>query len=130
MKKISMIIFCVALLTSFAACSQSKKEESEVKEGVESVVTEVPAVVEEVTEEVAPVVKPADALKDFQAFAKEYAEAFNNISKDYPKFKKLADQSVEKVAAMDKIKSQLTPNQQKAYQTARDIVVKVNNGGK
>jgi hypothetical protein len=126
MKKICMIIFSVALFTSFATCSQAKKEESTVKEDVEIVV---PEAVEEVKVET-PEVKPADALKEFQAFAKEYTEAFNNIKKDYPKFQKLAGQSVDKVAAVDKFKAQFNKRQMAEYQAARDAVVKVNNGGK
>jgi hypothetical protein len=131
MKKICMIITSVALITSFAACSQAKKDENKVKEAVESVATETAKAVEEVKEEVIPAdVKPNEALKAFQAYVKEYAESFNNITKDPAKFSKLAGQLQGKVAEIEKIKSTFSKRQLEDYQKARELINKVNNAGK
>jgi uncharacterized protein YpuA (DUF1002 family) len=130
MKKICMIIFSVALITSFAACSQAKKDENKVKEAVESVAAETAKAVEEVKQEVVAEVKPDEALKAFQAYVKEYAESFNNITKDPAKFSKLANQLQDKVAEMEKIKSGFSKKQEADYQKARDLINKVNNAGK
>jgi len=130
MKKICMIIFSVALLTSFAACSGAKKEENkEVKEAVEAVApdtTQAQAAVEATV----PDVKPDEAIKAFQAFVKDYATAFNNITKDPGKFSTLAGQLQDKVTAMEKIKSTFTKKQLADYQAARDIINNVNTAGK
>lgn len=131
MKKICLIIFSVALITSFAACSQMKKEENKAKEAVEGVATEATKVVEEVKQEIVPAdVKPDEAIKAFQAFAKEYGDAFNNITKDPAKFSKLANQLQDKVAEMETIKSAFSKKQLADYQKARDLINQVNNAGK
>ena len=130
MKKICMIIFSVALFTSFAACSGAKKEENTVKTAVENAVDTTKAAVEAVKQDVAADVKPDEAIKAFQAFVKEYAEAFNNITKDPVKFSTLAGQLQDKVTAMEKIKSTFTKKQLADYQAARDIINKVNTAGK
>ncbi|GHT59517.1 hypothetical protein AGMMS50239_06350 [Bacteroidia bacterium] len=131
MKKICIIIFSVALITSFAACSQAKKDENKVKETVESVAAETVKAVEEVKQEVVPAeVKPDEALKAFQAYVKEYVESFNNIAKDPAKFSKLANQLQDKVTEMEKIKSGFSKKQLADYQKARDLINKVNNAGK
>ncbi|MDR1632137.1 MAG: hypothetical protein LBR97_04565 [Dysgonamonadaceae bacterium] len=125
MKKICMIIFTAALFTAFAACSGTKKEENKVKEATETV----EEVKQEVTEEV-PAVKPDEALKAFQAYVKEYAESFNNITKDPAKFSKLAGQLQDKVNEMEKIKASFNKKQLTDYQKARDLINEVNNVGK
>ena len=133
MKKICMIIFTVALITSFAACSGAKKEENKAKEPIENVDKEAPEAVEEVKPEVTeeiPAVKPDEALKAFQAYVKEYAESFNNIMKDPAKFSKLAGQLQEKVSEMEKIKVSFNKKQLADYQKARDMINEVNNVGK
>jgi vacuolar-type H+-ATPase subunit I/STV1 len=128
-----MFIFTVALITSFATCSQVKKEENKAKEAVESVADEAAGIVEEgnkeITEEV-PAAKPEEVLKAFQAYVKEYAEAFNNITKDPAKFSSLAAQLNEKVAEIEKVKSSFNKKQLADYQKARDLINKVNNAGK
>jgi len=130
MKKICMIIFSVALFTAFAACSGTKKEENTVKEAVENAADTAKAAVEEVKQDVAPEVKPDEAIKAFQAFVKDYATAFNNITKDPVKFSTLAGQLQDKVAAMENIKSTFNKKQMADYQAARDIINKVNTAGK
>lgn len=129
MKRICIIVFNVALITSFAACTQSKTGETQ----VESVAKEVTEAVEEVKQEVVeeiPAVKPAEALKAFQTYAKEYVESFNNITKDPAKFSKLAGQLQGKVTEIEKIKSTFSKKQLDDYQKARDLINKVNNAGK
>jgi len=126
MKKICMIIFSVALLASFAACSQTKKDENKEAEAVEIAVTEA---VEEVKEEVAPEVKPDEAIKAFKAFAKEYGDAFNNITKDPTKFMTLAGQLNDQLAVMDKIKSNFSKKQQADFDAAMKIINEVNAAG-
>jgi hypothetical protein len=133
MKKICMIVFTVALITSLATCSQVKKEENKAKETVGSVAKEVTETVEEVKQEVTEevsAVKPEEALKAFQVYVKEYVEAFNNITKDPAKFSKLANQLNEKVNEMEKIRVSFTKKQLADYQSARDLINKVNNAGK
>ncbi|MDR1610314.1 MAG: hypothetical protein LBS08_02250 [Candidatus Symbiothrix sp.] len=133
MKKICMIIFSAALIALFAACSQAKKDENKVKEAVESVAKEATEAIEEVKQELKEeisTVKPDEALKAFQAYVKDYAEAFNNITKDPAKFSKLAGQLQDKVAEIEKIKSTFTKKQLEEYQKTRDLINKVNNAGK
>ena len=123
MKKISMILFVTALLLSFTACKVDKKapETTETPtEVVETPVVEVPPVVE---------LTPAQALKAFQTFAKEYGEAFNNMMKDPQKFQKLAGQVQEKVADMNRYKVDFTPAQKKEFDKAMQIIRDVNSGG-
>jgi DNA repair exonuclease SbcCD ATPase subunit len=128
-----MIIFSAALIALFAACSQAKKDENKVKEAVESVAKEATEAIEEVKQELKEeisTVKPDEALKAFQAYVKDYAEAFNNITKDPAKFSKLAGQLQDKVAEIEKIKSTFTKKQLEEYQKTRDLINKVNNAGK
>ncbi|MDR2058409.1 MAG: hypothetical protein LBP83_09070 [Dysgonamonadaceae bacterium] len=93
MKKILLIFFAIVLMVSFAACNGAEKTEP--TETVEiGLVTEVAA-----PETPAPVeLSPAEVLKAFQEFAKEYGEAFNNITKDQGKYTTLAGQVQKKVA--------------------------------
>jgi len=123
MKKISMILFVTALLLSFTACKADKKaaETTETTtEVVEVVVPEAPPVVE---------LTPAQALKDFQAFATEYGEAYNNMIKDPQKFQKLAGQVQLKVADMARYQVDFTAAQKKKYDEAMKIIRDVNSGG-
>jgi hypothetical protein len=124
MKKISMILFAVVLMVSFAACNGAKKENPtetvETETVDETVAPETPAYVEPA---------PAEVLKAFQEFAKEYGEAFNNITKDPGKYSKLASQVQEKVADMERLKVNLTPAQIKDYERALKIITDVSSGG-
>lgn len=125
MKRNVLFLFATALFVSFAACSGGSKKTEQQEKAVEAVetVTETPE-----PTYVAPT--PEEALKAFEAYAKEYAEAFNNMLKDPQKFQKLAGQSQEKVADMERLKIDFTPAQLKKYEAARDIVNKINSGGK
>jgi ABC-type glycerol-3-phosphate transport system substrate-binding protein len=129
MKKISMILFAAALTVAFAACSGGKKEEAKTPE---TPATEVQAPVDSTAQTVAVPQEedPAEALKAFVAYAKEYAEAHNNIAKDPNKYTKLARQSQQKIADMERLKEKFTKKQLAEYQKAFDIVKKVNSGGK
>ena len=127
MKKICMIIFSVALLTSFAACSGAKKEENKVKEAVENAVDTTKAAVAAVKQDVAADVKPDDAIKAFKAFAKEYGDAFNNITKDPVKFTTLAGKLNDQLAVINKIKSSFTKKQQADFDAAMKIINDVNS---
>jgi len=138
-----MVIFSVALLASFAACSGTKKEEkSEVKEqAVETVAPDtakkaaVETVVPDTTkkaavEAVVPAVKPDEAIKAFKAFAKEYGDAFNNVAKDPAKFSKLANQLNDQLAVINKIKPSLSKKQIADFEAAMKIINEVNAVGK
>ena len=124
MKKISMILFVTTLLLSFAACKSDKKAAEATETTTE--VVEVPVV-----EEAPPVVEPtpAEALKAFAAFAKEYGEAFNNISKDPQKYSKLAGQYQEKMAEINRYKVDFTAAQKKEFEKSMKIIRDVNSGG-
>ena len=116
-----MILFITALLLSFAACKSDKKAAVAAPEPVtEVVVEEAPPVVE---------LSPAEALKDFTAFAKEYGEAFNNIGKDPQKFQKLAGQYQQKVADMARYQVKFTKAQTQEFDKAMKIIRDVNTGG-
>ena len=121
MKKISMILFVTTLLLSFTACKGDKKTTEATDEVVETTVVEETPVVAEPT--------PAEALKDFQTFAKEYGEAFNNMSKDPQKYMKLAGQVQGKVADMARYQVDFTSNQKKDFDKAMKIINDVNSGG-
>jgi hypothetical protein len=121
MKKISMILFVTVLLLSFTACKGDKKAEKATETTTETpVVEETPPVIE---------LTPAEALKAFQAFAKEYGEAYNNKLKDLQKFQKLAKQQPEKVADMNRYQANFTPAQKKKFDEAMKIIRDVNSGG-
>ena len=124
MKKISMILFVTVLLLSFTACKGDKKAAEATETATE--IVEAP-----VAEETPPVVEPtpAEALKAFQVFAKEYGEAFNNISKDPQKYSKLAGQVQGKVADMARYQVDFTPAQTKEFDKAMKIIRDVNSGG-
>jgi hypothetical protein len=124
MKKISMILFAAVLMVSFAACNGAKKTEP--TETIETEkVTEVPAIETPDPVELA----PGEALKAFQEFAKEYGEAFNNITKDPGKYTTLAGQVQKKVVDMERLKGDFTPAQLKDYEKALKIITDVNSGG-
>jgi hypothetical protein len=124
MKKISMILLVTVSLVYFSACKGDKKAEETV---TESAATEVAAPTEPAP--AVPELTPAETLKAFQSFAKEYGEAFNNLTKDPQKFQKLAGEVQQKIADMERIKVDLTPAQVKAYEKARQIIIDVNSGG-
>jgi hypothetical protein len=124
MKKISLILFATAMMVSFAACNGAKKTEEAAS--VEPVVTEEVVVEEPV---VPPVVKtPEEALKDFEAYAKEYAEANNNKVKDIKKYQTLGMRSQQEVADMERIKIDFNAKQLKRYEAAKKIIIQVNTG--
>jgi hypothetical protein len=123
MKKISIILFVMTLLLSFTACKNDKKAEKATEtnnEVVETPVVETPVVAE---------LTPAEALKAFQAFAKEYGEAFNNKLSDPQKYMKLAGQMQEKVADMNRYQVDFTPAQKKEFDKAMKIIRDVSSGG-
>ena len=128
MKKISLLFVTVILMTALAACSGAKKNDVSANQPVESEAVE--AVTVSDPEPEAPVLTPAQMLESFKEYAKTYAEAFNNISKDPKKYSELAGQSKKKVEEMEKIKDKLNKKQSEEYQKALDIVLKVNRGGK
>lgn len=129
MKKISVFFVTAILLIAFTACTGAKKTEAPAEQpSITDSLKE--AVVAEPIVEPAPVLAPAEVLKGFQAYAKEYGEAFNNLTKDPKKFTELSKQYQQKISEVEQIKSQLNPKQLKDFQTALDIIIKVNSGGK
>ncbi|MDR0682734.1 MAG: hypothetical protein LBG15_12950 [Dysgonamonadaceae bacterium] len=122
MKKISMILFAAVWMVSFVACNGAKKTEPVETIETETVTEapETPALVE---------LTPAEALKAFLEFAKEYGEAFNNITKDPGKYTTLAGKVQEKVADMERFRVDFTPAQIKDYEKALKIITDVNSGG-
>ena len=133
MKKIFVFLFVTIFTIAFTACNGAKKTEVPAQQPVKSdtvavVATPQPAATDSVAQ--APAKSPAEMLKDFQAYAKAYGEAYNNIAKDPAKYSTLAAQSQKMVADMDQIKSQLNPAQLQAYKKACDLIIKINKGGK
>ena len=123
MKKIFLLLVTVILTIAFTACSGAKKTEAANNEVAETVEVSDP-------QPEAPVLSPAEMLKDFKEYAKAYGEAFNNITKDPNKYSELARQSQKRVEEMEKIKTELDKKQSEEYQKSLDIVLKVNRGGK
>ncbi|GHT77931.1 hypothetical protein AGMMS50262_20040 [Bacteroidia bacterium] len=124
MKKIFFVLLTGALLVSFSACNKAKQTEEVAPQATvteEVKAPETPAVAEPT---------PAEALKAFQDFAKEYGESFNNMMKDPTKFQKLAGQLQQKLADIERYKVNLTPQQVKDYEKALKIITDVNSGGK
>ncbi|MDR0834437.1 MAG: hypothetical protein LBN93_09705 [Candidatus Symbiothrix sp.] len=118
------ILILAVLAVSLAACSNKKTEGAATCcEKADSAVVEVAPVVE------TPVLAPADALKEFKAFAKSYGEAFNNLTKDPNKYTELAGQVQAKVAELEAIKDKLKPAELKEYEKAKKIITDVNSGG-
>jgi len=130
MKKIFVFLFAAILTIAFTSCSGAKKTEAPAEQPVKTDTVAVAAPQPAAPDSVVPAKSPADMLKDFQAYAKTYGEAFNNMAKDPKKFTDLASQSQKMVADMEQIKSKLNPAQLQAYKKACDIIIKVNNGGK
>jgi ABC-type glycerol-3-phosphate transport system substrate-binding protein len=130
MKRISMIIFAVAMTVSFAACSGAQKKAEEPKEATKTAAQTTDSLKKAAEETVSQEVTPAEAVKAFTAYAKEYADAYNNITKDPNKYTKLARQSQEKVADMERLKIDFTKKQLEEYQKAFEIVKKINSSGK
>jgi len=136
MKKISVFFVTAILMIAFTACNGAKKSEAPAEQQTvktDSVTNVAPAAAQDsvaAATPVAPALKPADMLKNFQAYVKAYGEAYNNITKDPKKFTDLSGQSQQKVSEMEQIKSQLNPAQLQAYQKAVDLLIKINKGGK
>jgi hypothetical protein len=126
MRKIAMTLFAAVLMVSFAACDGAKKTD-DTAQAVETEVVEEQAPAPEAVVPVEPT--PAEALKAFQNFAKEYGEAFNNMTKDPQKYMKLAGQMQQQVADMERIKVDLSPKQVKDYEKALKIIKDVSSGG-
>jgi DNA repair ATPase RecN len=135
-----MYLFVAAITVAFAACSGGKKAETpeesvaiEVETIESAVVDSAAALVDSLGNAVATVPQvenPAEALKAFEAFAKEYAEAFNNLAKDPAKFQKLGQELQGKVADMERLKEKFDKKQTEAYTKAVELITKVNKGGK
>lgn len=119
MKKISMFLFTAVLFISFAACSGGSKKSEET------------ATKKETTTPKETYSQPtsADALKAFAEYAKEYSEAFGEKEKDLAKYQKLASQSQQKVADMERLKIDFNAEQLQEYEKALEIVNKVNSEG-
>lgn len=127
MKNVIVSLLVVVLMAPFAACSGGKKEESG---------SQKPANTEKIA---APVEKetvipqeenPAEALKAFETYAKEFADAHNNVLKDPQKYQKLARQAQEKIADLERLKVQFDKKQEADYKRSLDVVMKVLKGGK
>jgi len=126
MKKILTFLISVFFIIAFTACNGTKKTEAPAAAPIKSdSIAQVAS-----TDSVVPTKSPADMLKDFQDYVKSYGDAFNNSAKDPQKYITLAGQSQKRVAAMDQVKDQLTPAQLQDYQKARDLIIKINKGGK
>ena len=125
MKKIFVFLFSFAIMIAFTACDGAKKDKAPAEETVKTETVEEPVA----PEPEAPVLSPAEMLKEFQTYAKAYGEAFNNLAKDPKKYTELARESQKRVADMEKIKEQLNTKQKQDYQKSLDIVLKVNRGG-
>ncbi|MDR0507776.1 MAG: hypothetical protein LBH32_13315 [Dysgonamonadaceae bacterium] len=125
MKKTLFYLLTAALIVSFAACNGSKKTD-------EKAVTEELKVEEVATpqEVVAPPASktPEESLKEFEAYVKEYAEAYNNKVKDIRKYQTLAMRSQQAVADMERIKIDFDAKQKKRYEKARKTVEQINTG--
>jgi len=130
MKKFSAILLAAALTVAFAACSGSKKEEAKAPETPESTVV-TPTDSATVQEQAVPQEEnPAESLKAFAAFVKEFAEAHNNVAKDPNKYTKLARQVQQKVADMERLKEKFTKKQEADYQKSLDLLKQVTTGNK
>ena len=119
MKKILMILCVTTLLLPFSACKGGKKAAATepATEVVEApVIEEAPPVVE---------LTPAEALKAFSAFAKEFVEAYNDKLKDPQKYMKLAGQVQEKVADMNRYQANFTATQKKEFDKAMKLIREV-----
>jgi hypothetical protein len=105
---------------SFTACNNAKKTE----ESTSEVETAEIAPQEEVAP---PVVKtPEEALKDFEAYVKEYAEANNNKLKDIQKYQTLAMRSQQEVADMERLKIDFNKKQLTRYEKAKKLIEEIN----
>jgi hypothetical protein len=126
MKKIFLILFTGALTASLVACSGAKKTEESVAPETTEITQEAETKQEE---EVAPATKtPEESLKEFEAYVKEYAEAYNNKLKDVQKWQSLAMRSQQEVADMERLKIDFDKNQLKRYEKAKKIVEQINSG--
>jgi hypothetical protein len=120
MRKTCLFLFASVLMISFIACTNEKKAEENVPSAETTV--EVPE------EEVAPSIEktPEEALKDFEAYVKEYAEANNNKLKDIQKYQKLAMRSQQEVADMERLKIDFNKKQLTRYEKAKKLIEEIN----
>ena len=131
MKKISLFLFTAILMIAFTACTGAKKTDAPAEQPVKTdSVAQVAATEPAPAEPAAPALSPAEVLKNFQAYAKSYGEAFNNLTKNPKKFSELSKQYKDRIDEMEKIKGELNKKQLADYQKALDIIFKVNRGGK
>ena len=126
MKKISLVLFAAALMVSFAACDNAKKTSEGTTDPASVVETAAPQQEEAATP--VPTKTPEEVLKDFEAYVKEYAEAYNNKTKDIQKYQKLAMRSQQEVADLERIKIDFNAKQLKRYEKAKENIVKINSG--
>jgi DNA helicase IV len=125
MRRTLLFLFTVALTVSFVACNGAKKTEENAP-AAETAVEEVATPQEEVA---LPAVKtPEQALKDFEAYVKEYADAYNNKLSDIRKYQSLAMRSQQEVADMERFKTDFNARQLKRYEIARKNIEKINTG--
>jgi ABC-type glycerol-3-phosphate transport system substrate-binding protein len=124
MRKTCLILFASALMFSFTACNNAKKTEESAPAAETTVTTETTPPQEEVAP---PVVKtPEEALKDFEAYVKEYAEANNNKLKDIQKYQTLAMRSQQEVADMERLKIDFNKKQLARYEKAKKLIEEIN----
>ncbi|MDL2257132.1 hypothetical protein LJC06_02870 [Bacteroidales bacterium OttesenSCG-928-I14] len=122
MRKISLVLFAVVMMVSFAACGGDKKK---VEAPVDAPTVEAPA--PEVNEADVPVqMTPEEALKGFEEYVKEYAEANNNKTKNIKKYQDLAKKSQEWEADMKRYLIDFDAKQTKRYEKALETLININ----
>jgi len=126
MKKFFTFVSAIVLFIAFTACGGGKKTEAPAEAPVKTEVVEEAVV----TEPAAPALPPAEMLKEFQAFAKAYGEAYNNKVKDPKKYAEMIKLYQKQVSDMEKIKGELNAKQAQDYQKALKIIIDANTGGK
>lgn len=122
MKKISLLLMAAVVMIGLSACNKEKSAPANEAPATEEAVV---VVEEEVVEEIVPAKSPAELLKEFETYVKDYADAFNNLTKDPAKYSKLAAQSTQWAKDMAAVKDQLTDKEKKKYekllQSLKDI---------
>jgi hypothetical protein len=130
MKKISIMILALAGMIAFATCTGSKTNNETATDEAAAPATEaVQAPVAEEPAPAAPAVTPAEALKTFTAYAKEYGTAFNNLAKDPKKFQDLALKLNDQIAAITPHVKDFTTKQKADFDAAMKIIKDANSGG-
>jgi predicted lipid-binding transport protein (Tim44 family) len=124
MKKIFVLIFAAAVLVSFESCKKEAKQVEDAATEAVQKVEETATEAAEAVEEAVPEVTPAEALKAFQAYAKEYGDAFNK--KDFAKLSKLGKTFNEELKKVQPYVEQFTAKQKKDYDFSLNILKEVN----